>query len=239
MILTGSQPITKSLTTCIGKVCKKLFVVYGGTEFLAITRMNVDSAESFVDYSSGLPEHGIELKIVDKTGNTLPVGERGEIYVRNEWLFQEYLNDAEKTAAAKTIDGWYKTEDYGRMNADGFLFVEGRISDIILCGGMNVTPAILEAVLKTYPGVESAIVVPVPHKELYQVVCACVTLKMGHTDVTETQLREFMQQKHNDEKKLFAVLPEYYLFLDKLPEETTGKTSRKMLKQMAEEKVCN
>ena len=195
--------------------------------------MLVSKTEDFVDYAGGKPSPGVELKIVGEDGKVVPLNERGEIYIRNQYMFSGYFNDPEKTAKAFTQDGWYKTDDYGRMNENGYVFIEGRISDMIISGAMNVTPSILEAVLKSNPSVDSAVIVPVPDVHMYQVICAFVTVHQG-CKVTENDLRDYMEDIHNDQQKLFTVLPKHYVILEKFPEETNGKVSRKSLRKMAE-----
>ena len=234
-IVTGGQPITKAVASCIGRICKRICIGYGGTEFSFGSALVVYDPEKLEDYANGQPLPGVEVKIVDRNGSIVPRNETGELYIRSPCVFKEYLNDPEKTNAVKTADGWYKTDDIGRINSDGCIFVEGRISNMIISGGMNVSPAILESTLKTCPGVQSAVVVPVPDEVMYQLVCACVCTVSG-SDLTENKLRDFMDSIHNDKEKLFTVVPKYYLIMEKFPEEGNGKISRKTLKVMAEER---
>ena len=157
---------------------------------------------------------------------------RGEILVKSKNLFKEYCNDAEKTKAAFTSDGWFKTDDIGFMKENGMLFCVGKKSDMIISGGMNVDPVILEATIEKYPGVARAICVPIPHRILHQVVCACVKLEEG-SDVTEEQLRLYCEEIYNDKSRVFTVLPTYYMFKKEFPETYTGKIARRLLKTEA------
>ena len=104
----------------------------------------------------------------------------------------------------------------------------GRKSEMIISGGMNVVPSILEATIETFPGVESVICVLVPHEVLYQVICACVVLQYG-SDVTGGELRNYCEVIHNDKPRLFTVVPTYYRFMREFPETYTGKVARKIL----------
>ena len=231
-LLTGGQPITKAFSRCIGKLCKTLICAYGRTEYTPSSILAVDDPENFPQYTIGHPFEGVEMKIVDENEVTLPVGKSGEIYVRTEGLFKEYYNNPELTMAARAGDGWSRTDDIGFMREDGLFYFEGRKSDMIISGGMNVSPCILEAAIQTCPGVSQAVCVPIPHPVLYQVVCACVILNNG-SDIAEADLRAHCKTIHNDKRGIFTVLPKYYLFMESFPETYTGKISRKKLSKIA------
>ena len=226
--------MVKQFASGTGKLCKNMTFGYGATEVLLCSNFFINHPDDFEDYAIGKVVPGIEMKIVQLDGNEeiVPVNTRGEIYVKTKFAFKEYYNDPEKTKACFTSDGWFRTDDIGYMNEDGMFFCEGRKSEMILSGGMNVAPSILEATLEKYPGVAHAVCVPVPHDILYQVVCACVILEEG-SDVTEEQLRLYCEEIHNDKRRLFTILPTYYMFMDKFPETNSGKTARNELTNRA------
>lgn len=232
--MSGGQPLTKSLAECLGKSSQFLHCVYGSSEALFLTQSFVTDRNSFTEYGCGksIKLQGLEMKVVDDDGNTLPVNTSGEIYVRSPCMFKGYLNDPEKTSNVLSPDGWYKTDDVGKMTENGEFFVEGRKSNMIISGGMVVAPEIMEQVMKTFPGIDSVVVVPVPDEKFYQVLCACVIKKTG-MDVTEERLRECCENFYTDKPGLFTVLPKFYLFLERFPETNTGKTSRKELEKIA------
>lgn len=97
---------------------------------------------------------------------------------------------------------------------------------------MNVQPDTLERLIELYTDVETAIVVPVPDDVYFQVLCACVRLKPG-SEVTEQQLRAFLEDYYNDKEGVFTVLPTYYMFLTEFPLVYTGKVSRTKLMDLA------
>ena len=198
----------------------------------------VDKVEDYVEYSIGYALEGNEIKIVDENEDIVPVNEKGEIYVKNDAMFKEYCNDTALTRSWFSDDGWLKTDDIGYITEEGLFFCTGRKSDIILSGGMNVTPSILEAILLGCPGVARVACVPVSHDVMFQVVCACVIPVAGY-DVTEEKLRKYCVEMHADKPRLFTVLPQYYLFLEKFPETFSGKVSRKELKKLVEYKFGN
>jgi acyl-coenzyme A synthetase/AMP-(fatty) acid ligase len=226
--------MTKCLASCIGKAGKFLCCIYGSSELVFLTQFLVENETDLTEYACGTPLKlkGLEMKIVDENGQTLPVNTRGEIYVKTPGMFKGYLNDLEKTKAVMTPDGWYKSDDIGRINENGLFFVEGRKSNMIISGGLKVAPEILEQVIKTFPGVETAVIVPVPDDIYYQVVCACVVRKPG-SDLTEEMLRKVCEDVHADKPGLFTVLPKFYMFIDKLPETNTGKIDRRAIIKIA------
>ena len=196
--------------------------------------LEVDNPSDYKEYSIGYPLKGSEMKVVDEAGQVVPVNTRGEIYVRINSCFKEYCNDPDKTSASLPGEGWFRTGDVGFMSENGVFFCEGKMSDIIISGGLKVAPGILEAVLRSCPGVSNVVCVPVPHAVtcMFQVICACVLLEEG-SDVTEDTLRSYCEVVHNDKSRIFSVLPTYYMFVNKFPETDSGKISRRDLSQLA------
>ena len=234
-ILAIGQPIGKQFAGCIGKLCQCFGNAYGSTETGLLCCGKVVDENDFVEYSVGSPQEGVEIRIVNANGETVPIFERGEIYVKCDALFKEYYNDPETTRDAMTTDGWFRTDDVGYMSDDDTVYVTGRKSEMILSGGLNITPTILEAVLVNCPGVARVVCVPVPHPVMFQVVCACVILKAG-SDATEETIRDYCEAFHNDKPRLFTVVPMFYLFLKEFPETFSGKIERQALIKMAAEK---
>lgn len=205
-----------------------LMTGYGCTECPHIAYAVAINPDNFQENSCGslvqLP--GIELKIVDQDGEI--VNTRGGIYIRSPGMFMEYYNDPVKTATVKSPDGWYKTDDLGRLDENEMLYVEGRKSNIIISGGMNVLPDLIERVIELHPAVASAVISPVPDEAYYEVLCACVLTNPGN-DVTELELHSFLEEYTNDKPGL----PEYYMMFKEFPELLSGKTNRNMLAEKA------
>ena len=238
IIGSGGQPVPKRFAQCIGRLGQRFICVYAATEFLFGSSITVDDPDNFQEHSIGYPNKGVQMKIVDDNGETTPANIRGEIYIKSPCMFKGYYNDPEKTRACFTNDGWFKTDDIGFVTEDGQFFCEGRKSEMIISGGMNVAPSILETALCKCPGVARVVCVPVPDDVMYQVICACVVLEDG-SDVTEKVLRDYCDDIHNDKPGLFTVLPTYYLFLKEFPETYSGKTGRKYLIKLAAEKFTS
>ena len=238
-VMSAGQPLTKRLADCIGKACKFLLCMYGCSEIGFATEASITDPNEFVEFGCGKPYNfpELEIKIVDENAEIVRINQRGEILVRSDVMFVGYFNDPEKTKAVLTEDGWYKTDDIGRMTEDGQFFVEGRKSNMIISRGLNVAPEILENIMKTFPGIDSVLIVPIPDDVDYQVLCACI-VKKTDSDVTGNGVRKYCEEYHADKPGLFTVLPKYYIFLETFPETRSGKTNRKELEKLALERIC-
>jgi fatty-acyl-CoA synthase len=162
---------------------------------------------------------GIELSIRDAEGTPVPVGERGEIWVRGEQVSGEYLG-----SAATDEDGWFHTKDAGHLDDGGFLFVHGRLDDVIVRGGENISPGEIEEVLVAHDEVEAAAVVGIPDVEWGERIVAAVVLVPGAT-VTEDELREYVLGRLRS-----ARTPERIKVADHLPFNENGKLLRRVLR---------
>ena len=121
---------------------------------------------------------GAEIAIMDGKGRRLPTGERGEIALRGPTITRGYDNDAAANEAAFR-DGWFRTGDLGYLDRDGYLFIVGRIKDVINRGGQKVAPGEVEEALLSHPDVVEAVAFPVSHRRLGEDVAAAVVLRPG------------------------------------------------------------
>ncbi len=128
----------------------------------------------------GYPLRGVSVRIVDvDTGKDMPVGERGEVWIRGYNMLDGYHRDPVKTAEAIDADGWYHSGDIGSLDANGHLRFHGRFKDMLKVGGENVAAAEVEAVLDTHDAVELAQVVGIPDERLAEIPAAFVKLGNG------------------------------------------------------------
>jgi acyl-CoA synthetase (AMP-forming)/AMP-acid ligase II len=171
--------------------------------------------------SVGKPLPGIELEIRDAEGKPLGAGERGEICVRGEQVSGEYLGRSSRLGP----DGWFPTNDGGFLDDEGYLFVEGRIDDVIVRGGENLSPGEIEDVLLEHPAVSDAAVVGVPDVEWGEGVAAVVVLKEGAQASTE-ELQEWVK-KHLRSSRV----PQLVRFEAELPYNETGKLLRRKVRE--------
>ncbi len=127
----------------------------------------------------GKPLPGVGIRVLDDHGNPCPAGEIGHIQVRGPNVFAGYWRMPEKTKEEFTADGWFKTGDVGKFEADGYLVIVGRSKDLIISGGYNVYPAEVESFINELPGVAESAVVGVPHPDFGEAVIAVVIPAAG------------------------------------------------------------
>ncbi len=128
--------------------------------------------------SPGLP-WGFEIRIVDREGAELPVGEAGEVLLRGEGMMQGYYKDPAATAAALDADRWLHTGDLACRDEDGYVLVVGRSKELIIEGGMNIAPKQVDEVLESHPAVLEAAAVGVPDRYVGEDVVAFAVLRDG------------------------------------------------------------
>jgi len=150
----------------------------------------------------------------------------GEIMVRGDNVMKGYYKDPENTAKTLEPDGWMHCGDLGYMDADGFIYVTGRIKELIIKGGENIAPREIDEALMKHPAVLEAAAVGIPDSNYGQEIMACVVLKPGH-DCSLTELTEFSQRELGKFKT-----PKVIRFVTDLPKGPSGKVQRlKLLEQ--------
>lgn len=194
---------------------------YGLTESSATVTITTpsDTVERRVETVGTVVPH-VEVKIVDPSGEPVPIGERGEIWARGYSMMMYYWDDPERTAETIDADGWLHTGDLGTMDADGYCRIVGRIKEMVIRGGENIYPAEVEQFLHTHPDIESAQVVGVPDDRYGEELCVYVQLRDG-AEVSEEDLREFCRGQIAHFK-----IPRYVRFTDDFPLTTSGKVKK-------------
>ena len=163
---------------------------YGMTE--AATQITANPLQRRKPGSVG-QQAGAEIAILDRLGRRLPAGRRGEIALRGPTVTRGYDNDAAATASAFR-NGWFRTGDLGYLDRDGYLFIVGRIKEIIHKGGQKIAPAEVEAAVLSHPDVIEAAVFAVPHQRLGADIAAAVVLRQ-HAEVSAQELRGFVRER--------------------------------------------
>lgn len=169
--------------------------------------------------SVGRPLPSIEVEIRDPDGQVVPPGTRGEIYVRGEQVAGEYLG-----RRALTDDGWFPTNDAGFVDEDGFLYLDGRLDDVIVRGAENISPGEIEEVLVGHEAVAEAAVIGVPDPEWGEAIAAAVVLAPG-AEVTAEDLQEWVRARLRSTKT-----PQFIQFRQEMPYNETGKLLRRVLR---------
>jgi long-chain acyl-CoA synthetase len=166
--------------------------------------------------SIGTPIRGVQMRVVDSRGDEVSRGEVGEIVIRGHNVMKGYWRRPEETAEA-IRDGWFRTGDLGRVDADGYFVIVDRKKDMIIRGGYNVYPREIEEVLYEHPAVAEAAVIGLPHPALGEEVGAAVTVKPG-ADATAEELRDYVKAQVAAYK-----YPRKVWIVDALPKGPTGK----------------
>jgi fatty-acyl-CoA synthase len=202
--------------------CGELVIAYGQTETSPVVTMS--DAEDAIEIrvqTVGRVMPQTEIQIVSTvTGETLPVGEQGEVCARGYVVMKGYDGDAEGTAMVIHADGWLHTGDLGIMREDGCIHLTGRSRDVIIRGGENIYPREVEEFLYTHPKVDEAQVVGIPNARLGEIVAAWVRLRPG-VEATEAEIRGFCQGQI-----AYYKIPEYIRFVDAFPATLSGKIQK-------------
>ncbi|MBI4867334.1 MAG: AMP-binding protein [Candidatus Wallbacteria bacterium] len=188
---------------------------YGSTETAPVISMTPDCRESRPG-RAGVPLPNLEVRIVGLDG-PLPQGEIGEIQVRGPSVMRGYLNRPKETAEVLDRDGWYRTGDLGKLDAEGYLAITGRKRELIISAGENIYPAEIEELLRQIPGVAEAAVVGVPDELRGEVPKAVICPEQGR-ELTPTQIRDSLRGRLADYK-----MPRVFEFRAEMPRTATGK----------------
>lgn len=165
-----------------------------------------------------------DVAIRGDDGALLGPDHEGEIVVRGPLVFDGYIDDPAANEQA-FVDGWYRTGDLGKFDADGFLYLTGRIKDIINRGGEKISPAEIDAVLETHPAVADAAAFGVPHPTLGELVVAAVVPRAG------ARPDEGAIRRHARSRLAPVKVPSRIFFVDRLPRSENGKLQRAQLRE--------
>jgi len=197
---------------------------YGMTETNAYGPQNAGADFVNNPTSTGRPVPIMDLKVTDPDGDELPLGETGEIWFRSPSLIRGYWNRPEATAET-LVDGWLRSGDIGRLDAEGFVYISDRAKDMILRGGENIYCAEVEATIYTHPAVYEAAVYGIPDERLGEELACHVMVKPSESlDVGE--LQQFVGQH----LAKFKVPTRVTLVHESLPRNASGKILKRDLR---------
>ena len=165
------------------------------------------------------PQAGPEIAVMNDAGEILGASQTAEIVIRGPNVSAGYENNPEANAKAYT-DGWFRTGDQGYLDEEGYLYITGRLKEIINRGGEKISPREVDEILMDHPGVLQAVTFAMPHPKLGEEVAAAIVLR-GGASATEKEIREFAAKRLADFK-----VPRRVLFRDEIPKGPTGKLQR-------------
>jgi len=168
---------------------------------------------------------GVSLRVQTDDGQPLPVGEIGGIQVKGPNIFKGYWRMPEKTKEEFTADGYFKTGDVGKIDADGYITIVGRSKDLIISGGYNVYPAEIEGYINDMPGVAESALVGVPHPDFGEAGVAVVIAKPGAT-LDAGQIVATLKSTLANFK-----IPKQCFVVNELPRNTMGKVQKNLLRE--------
>jgi fatty-acyl-CoA synthase len=167
----------------------------------------------------------VEVKIIDASGATTPRGTPGELLTRGYSVMTGYWNDPERTREAIDAGGWMHTGDIAVIDDEGYCNIVGRVKDMIIRGGENISPREIEEFLYRHPAVLDVAVVGVPDSRYGEAVCACIRVREG-MQVTDEEIRDFCRGQIAHYK-----VPRYVRFLDGFPMTVTGKVQKYVIRE--------
>jgi fatty-acyl-CoA synthase len=167
----------------------------------------------------------VQVKIIDAEGRVTPRGCAGELLTRGYGVMRGYWNEAERTRDVIDAAGWMHTGDLGTIDGEGYCNIVGRVKDMIIRGGENISPREIEDFLYRHPAVLDVAVVGVPDAKYGEAVCACIQLR-GGMSATEEEIREFCRDQIAHYK-----VPRYVRFVDGFPLTISGKVQKYLIRE--------
>ncbi|MCZ4499018.1 MAG: long-chain-fatty-acid--CoA ligase [Marmoricola sp.] len=204
--------------------------VYGLTEVCGVVTHLMPEAHRDTEHperlvSAGQVIPGVEVRVVDpSTLVEVATGEHGELWFRTPQLMAGYLGKADATAEVITADGWFRTGDMGKVDADGFVYVQDRLKDMIISGGENIYSPEIERVLAEHPSVMEVAVIGVPDEKWGEAVKAVVSLHPGTTATPEELIA------YTRERLAHFKCPKSVDVVEALPRNPTGKILKRELR---------
>ena len=230
-LLVAAAPIQDATALAAREVFGDvLYQGYGQTEVLPVSMMNSAQWFAQIEGSNPLRACGLalpfsEVEIWDEDNNPVAANEVGEIVARSDGMMSEFWNNPE-ASAERIVDGWIKTGDLGKLDANGYLYVVDRADDMIISGGFNIWPAEIENVLAGHPDVVEVAVFGIPHQRWGETPHALCVVVEG-SSVTEQELIDRVSADLGSYKKPSAIT----ITTEPLPKSPVGKIKRKDLRE--------
>jgi fatty-acyl-CoA synthase len=225
-IWTGAEPFPIPTILKIKETWPTLEFIqaYGFTEGISTTSFLEDKYAISKIGSVGKPFYGVEATVLDERGREVSPGGTGELVQRGTQVMREYWSKPPEAGPTFDENGWYHSGDLVRLDEEGYMYIVGRIKDMIISGGENIYPAEVEQVLYTHPKIKEAAVIGVPDEKWGEAVKAIVVLQPGE-ELAQADVIEYCRQNIASYKK-----PKYVEFVEELPRLASGKIAKAELK---------
>jgi fatty-acyl-CoA synthase len=207
---------------------KEMSICYGMTETSPVSTQTLigTSLEKQVSTVGTVQDH-LEIKIIDENGKVVERGEHGELCTRGYSVMLKYWNDPENTKKVLDDAKWMHTGDMAVMDDEGYITISGRIKDLIIRGGENISPKEIEDFLYTYPNILDVQIIGVPSEKFGEEVMAWVKIRKGF-DVTEEELLTYCKNQIAHYK-----IPKYWKFVDEFPMTISGKIRKVEMREIS------
>jgi len=226
--VAAGSPIPAAFVRRAGEVLPTLRVLslYGRTENACTTTCTVqdDPERSVTSDGKALP--GNSVKIVDGDGREVPRGEQGDLAYKGPMHMLEYINNPEETSKLFTPEGYSRSGDLGVMDADGYVRVTGRLKDIVIRGGLNISARQIEDLLIAHPAIRAVAVVGMPDERLGEKVCCYAVVGPGQENLTRQEVSDYLLARGLAIQKV----PERLEIVPELPMTATGKIQKHVLR---------
>src|SRR5690242_8629726 len=226
LVISGAAPLDAELAQrAEARIGAPIRQGYGMTELSPVShKSRLARVKETPPGSIGALIPNTEARLVDpETGEDVPEGEDGEIWIRGPQVMKGYLNNPEATAEIFTEDGWLRTGDIGRVDKGGFFYIVDRLKELIKYKGYQVAPAELEAVLVSHPNVKDAGVIGVRNADGEEVPKACVS---AEDDLDAEELMAYVAERVAPYKRVREIE-----FVDEVPKSASGKILRRVLRE--------
>ncbi|MEZ5247358.1 MAG: long-chain fatty acid--CoA ligase [Acidimicrobiales bacterium] len=226
-VMSGAAPVPVSLIETYAAMGIEIHQVYGLTETCGPGCLISPDDALVRAGSTGKAFFHTEVRVVDEKGDDCGADEPGEVLIRGPHVMTGYWNRPEATAESIDDDGWFRTGDVAIMDADGFVYIQDRVKDMIISGGENVYPAEIENVLVSMDGITEAAVIGVPSEKWGESPLAVVV--KSDESITAQQVLDYC-----DGKLARFKLPKLVEFTDVIPRNPTGKVLKRVLREQYE-----
>lgn len=231
MVLAGAPLPVEVARQIIEKMGCYVTSAYGMTETAISNITSLDDPIEVVCRTVGRPQPGMEHKVVDKNRRIVPIGQEGEACARGQNVCIGYFKDPNRTAGVIDDRGWIYSGDLAKMDEHGNLIIVGRIKDMIVRGGENISPTEIEDILYTYPKVKQVAVIGIPDERLGEKTCACIIPKEGES-ISYEEIKAFFKDKVARFK-----IPDRIEIMEEFPTTPSGKIRKVELREIMARKV--